>query len=122
MRWHPEPEWTAGMQAAQLAEWNSATWLQVCTLFTTQRPSITLMGHHPQPRGLHMHCLLPPAGAAAIAMCIQRRVHTPFTPVIPRLQMAVVPAALNVGWAVAYFLLIFVFFNKRIQERGYQNM
>ncbi|PSC73097.1 Membrane transporter [Micractinium conductrix] len=64
MRWHPQPEWTAGMQAAQLAEWNSATWL----------------------------------------------------------QMAVVPAALNVGWAVAYFLLIFVFFNKRIQERGYQNM
>jgi hypothetical protein len=29
MRWHPRAAWTDGMSAVQLADWNSATWLQV---------------------------------------------------------------------------------------------
>jgi hypothetical protein len=36
--------------------------------------------------------------------------------------MAVVPAALNLVWAVLYFLIVFLLFSRRIQERGYQNM
>ncbi|EFN52360.1 hypothetical protein CHLNCDRAFT_138776 [Chlorella variabilis] len=64
MRWHPQASWTAGMTPAELAAFNSASWV----------------------------------------------------------QMAIVPAALNVVWVAIYYLLIFVIVNKRIQERGYQNM
>lgn len=64
MRWYPRPEWTAGMSPAQLADWNSASWV----------------------------------------------------------QMAVLPAALNLAWVAVYYLIIFVAVNKRIQARGYQNM
>jgi hypothetical protein len=37
-------------------------------------------------------------------------------------QMALLPAALNIVWVAVYYLLIFVLFNRRIQQRGYQNM
>lgn len=37
-------------------------------------------------------------------------------------QMALLPAALNLAWVTVYYLAIFVVFNKRITQRGYQNM
>ncbi|KAI3430418.1 hypothetical protein D9Q98_005013 [Chlorella vulgaris] len=37
-------------------------------------------------------------------------------------QMALMPAVLNIVWVSSYYLFIFVVVNKRIQERGYQNM
>ncbi len=32
MRWHPRPEWTAGMSSEQLQRWQQAGWLEMAVM------------------------------------------------------------------------------------------
>ena len=92
MRWTPPAEWTAGMSAAEVEAWNTASWAEMA--------------------------LLPVRRARGVGGGGRARSVRP----TPTLHLTLPQLAVNIVWVAFYYLVVFILVNKRIKARGYQNM
>ena len=106
MRWAPPAAWTEGMTKAQLEAWNTASWVEMAVMPVRARCLAACLHCRP----LRLLLYPPPACPALLSRARS-------LPACVSLQVAV-----NLCWVCLYYAVVFVLVNKRIKERGYENM